>query len=598
MAARRGGGSHRASWTTVEGAPGCVSTRRGCRSWPAIWRRPRPGSTSPPRSSRSSATASARGWANGLLAYIRFFQRRFADAELLATKVRAEALELGDTWAPAMMDSLLASIRLWSGRFTEAEELSRRALHAFRELGDRFGMVQALAPRVRSLIALGRTNEAERAIEETMSLGESYGDFAFPAMIAAGAAVHLGPRRAGGRDRRGGPRQDRGDGHRRAPRSVSRWRSGCARPAGPRRRWPCCSTSARTCRTARAVHAIAAALTGDFRLPARRRRRGVGRRRVDVPRPHLRRRRRGGRRVPHRRHGVAPNSASPGRRRSRSGAGDGIARSLVAHATGGVARTVSTTPASSGWKPGGGCVIERAGRGRPTARPARRSSAAARRRRTRSSRNPSVRDRRARREVVSAPDGSDRRPVRPAAPRPFVHDRLRRPAQCDELVVFVNSSPARDTAPGDAAGGVAGRAASRRDGGRGAPRRCRPTSTTPTCGTGGWRCSASSGRSTTGPHVVFSSRPLRERTRRPVRCRGGRRRRRAHDRPDQRHPDPHRTRRSPRPPGARRCAPGSKPTGSDPPERRSSRRRVERAQCTTPTMFGLYGVRITCSAGR
>jgi class 3 adenylate cyclase/tetratricopeptide (TPR) repeat protein len=132
------------------------------------------------------------GWASGLLAYIRFFQRRFADAELLATTVRAEALELGDTWAPAMMDSLLASIRLWSGRFIEAEELSRRALQAFRELGDRFGMVQALAPRVRSLVALGRTNDAERAIEETMSLGETYGDFAFPAMIAAGAAVHLG----------------------------------------------------------------------------------------------------------------------------------------------------------------------------------------------------------------------------------------------------------------------------------------------------------------------------------------------------------------------------------------------------------------------
>ena len=132
------------------------------------------------------------GWANGLLAYVRLMQRRLADAELLATKVRAESLELGDVWAPAMMDSLLASIRLWSGRFSEAEELSRRALHSFRELGDRFGMVQALAPRVRSLVALGRTGEAERAIEEALALGDGYGDFAFPSMIAAGAAAHLG----------------------------------------------------------------------------------------------------------------------------------------------------------------------------------------------------------------------------------------------------------------------------------------------------------------------------------------------------------------------------------------------------------------------
>jgi class 3 adenylate cyclase/tetratricopeptide (TPR) repeat protein len=135
---------------------------------------------------------SGRGWAYGLLSYVRFFQRRFADAELLAIRVRAEALELGELWAPAMMDSLLASIRLWTGRFSESEELSRRALGEFRALGDQFGMVQALAPRVRALVALGRSNDAERAIEEVLSVGETYGNFAFPAMIAAGAAVHLG----------------------------------------------------------------------------------------------------------------------------------------------------------------------------------------------------------------------------------------------------------------------------------------------------------------------------------------------------------------------------------------------------------------------
>jgi class 3 adenylate cyclase/tetratricopeptide (TPR) repeat protein len=135
---------------------------------------------------------SGAGWAYGLLSYVRFFQRRFAEAEELALQIRAVAIELGDLWAPAMMDSLLASIRLWSGQFAEAEQLSRHALAEFRLLGDRFGMVQALAPRVRALIALGRTHEAERAIEEALSLGETYGDFSYPAMIAAGGAVHLG----------------------------------------------------------------------------------------------------------------------------------------------------------------------------------------------------------------------------------------------------------------------------------------------------------------------------------------------------------------------------------------------------------------------
>lgn len=133
-----------------------------------------------------------RGWAQGLLAYVRFFQRRFDESEKLAREVRAEAVELGDRWAPAMMDSLLASIRLWTSRFSEAEELSRRALNGFRELGDRFGVVQALGPRLRALIALGRTQEAERGLEEALSMSESFGDLSFPAITAAGAAVHLG----------------------------------------------------------------------------------------------------------------------------------------------------------------------------------------------------------------------------------------------------------------------------------------------------------------------------------------------------------------------------------------------------------------------
>jgi len=133
-----------------------------------------------------------RGWAAGLLAYVRFFQRRFEEAEELAVEVRRDALELGDPWAPAMMDSLIAAIRLWSSEFVEAEELSRRALTSFRELGDKFGVVQALSPRMRALVALGRTHEAERGIEESLAMSDSFGDLSFPMMAAAGTAVHLG----------------------------------------------------------------------------------------------------------------------------------------------------------------------------------------------------------------------------------------------------------------------------------------------------------------------------------------------------------------------------------------------------------------------
>jgi class 3 adenylate cyclase/tetratricopeptide (TPR) repeat protein len=135
---------------------------------------------------------SGTGWALGLLAYVRFFERRFAEAEELAMNVRHDAVELGDLWAPAMMDSLMASIRLWTGRFSDAEELSRRALSGFRELNDRFGIVQALAPRMRALVALGRNQEAERSLEEVLSLADAFGDLAIPTMAAAGTAAHLG----------------------------------------------------------------------------------------------------------------------------------------------------------------------------------------------------------------------------------------------------------------------------------------------------------------------------------------------------------------------------------------------------------------------
>jgi class 3 adenylate cyclase/tetratricopeptide (TPR) repeat protein len=132
------------------------------------------------------------GWAVGLLAYVRFYQRRFEEAEALAVEVRRNSMELGDPWAPAMMDSLIAAIRLWTSHFVEAEELSRRALTSFRQLGDKFGVVQALSPRMRALVALGRTHEAERGIEESLAMSDSFGELSFPMMAAAGTAVHLG----------------------------------------------------------------------------------------------------------------------------------------------------------------------------------------------------------------------------------------------------------------------------------------------------------------------------------------------------------------------------------------------------------------------
>ena len=131
-------------------------------------------------------------WALGLLAYVHFMERDLESAEELAVRVRDMSRDGGENWAPAMMNSLLASIKLWRGDFAGAEEKSRRSLHAFREMSDRFGIVQALAPRMRALVALGRSQEAIAGIEEAMSIGESSGDLSFPTMAAAGTAAHLG----------------------------------------------------------------------------------------------------------------------------------------------------------------------------------------------------------------------------------------------------------------------------------------------------------------------------------------------------------------------------------------------------------------------
>ena len=131
-------------------------------------------------------------WAGALRAYLHFFERRFDEAEQLAVDVRTRSIELGERWAPAMMDSLIATLRLWTGRFSEAEELARRALGEFRDIGDRFGVLQALSPQMRALAAMGRNDEAERGLEEALSLRDWFGDLAWPTMAAAGTAIHLG----------------------------------------------------------------------------------------------------------------------------------------------------------------------------------------------------------------------------------------------------------------------------------------------------------------------------------------------------------------------------------------------------------------------
>ena len=132
------------------------------------------------------------GWANGLLAFIEFFERHFDEAEALAVNVRREAEQRGDEWAVGMMDTLVADLRLWQGQLEDALVHADRARARFRRLNDRFGLIQSLAPLVRSQVALGRNAAAQRSAEELLALAETGQHGPFPLLAVAGAAMHRG----------------------------------------------------------------------------------------------------------------------------------------------------------------------------------------------------------------------------------------------------------------------------------------------------------------------------------------------------------------------------------------------------------------------
>ncbi|MFM2076283.1 MAG: hypothetical protein RJA49_173, partial [Actinomycetota bacterium] len=132
------------------------------------------------------------GWAFGLLAFIEYFERHFDEAEQLAVSVQREAELRGDEWAAGMMDTLRADLRLWQGKLEEASELAERARSRFKRLNDRFGLIQALAPLVRSQVALGRFAASQRSSEELTALADTSAQGPFPLLAVAGAAMHRG----------------------------------------------------------------------------------------------------------------------------------------------------------------------------------------------------------------------------------------------------------------------------------------------------------------------------------------------------------------------------------------------------------------------
>ncbi len=132
------------------------------------------------------------GWAFGLLAFVEFFERHFEEAERLAVTVQREADLRGDEWAAGMMDTLRADLHLWQGRLEEASDLAERARSRFKRLNDRFGLIQSMAPLVRSQVALGRFAASQRSAEELSALADTGRPGPYPLLSIAGAAMHRG----------------------------------------------------------------------------------------------------------------------------------------------------------------------------------------------------------------------------------------------------------------------------------------------------------------------------------------------------------------------------------------------------------------------
>jgi len=70
--------------------------------------------------------------------------------------------------------------------------MAEQARSTFRRINDRFGLAQALAPLVRSEVAMGRGAASQRSIEELITLADTSDQGPFPLMAAAGAAMHRG----------------------------------------------------------------------------------------------------------------------------------------------------------------------------------------------------------------------------------------------------------------------------------------------------------------------------------------------------------------------------------------------------------------------
>lgn len=131
-------------------------------------------------------------WANGLLAFVAFYDRDLDEARRLSQLVHASAVDRSDDWAEAMMLTLQANLDVWVGSLRAGLDTAERALSELRRLGDPLGTVQAASVLLRAQVARGMFDGAQQTSQELLSLAETSPLGTVALVATATAALHRG----------------------------------------------------------------------------------------------------------------------------------------------------------------------------------------------------------------------------------------------------------------------------------------------------------------------------------------------------------------------------------------------------------------------
>lgn len=126
----------------------------------------------------------------GLLGFIRMFQGRFEEAGDIAEKILAHERDQNDRWSTGMIYMLLSSVRLFTGHPDTAIGPATEAIEVFKALGDVDRHFQARATKARSLVSVGRVDEAMDLLKEIFA--DTGGSSIGYGVISASVATQLG----------------------------------------------------------------------------------------------------------------------------------------------------------------------------------------------------------------------------------------------------------------------------------------------------------------------------------------------------------------------------------------------------------------------